>query len=116
MEKIAAHSELSQALSAWRKSRNLSGGDMYTIIDPDEVAVPDYVMDPRVTVEDQVRWADKIYDRVDASFFTCNIEQADLFKALNTQVGRAGFYSLDMKQTFDKFVSKHSSQCVLTVS
>jgi hypothetical protein len=119
---IFEHSSLKELLSAWIQSRRLTTKDFtFNIIEPDDLLVPDYDLNPNVTVGEQVRWADRIYNGLDSPFYMCAVTKKDFFGVLNKTFKDRALpeflsFTLNMKKTVKTFRVKHKSRCILSIA
>jgi hypothetical protein len=118
---IFENSDLRSILLGWMKSRHFSEVKFqYTVVDPTDVAVPDYDLNPKVTVEDQVLWGDRIFDGIESPFYFCHVEPRDLLNSLDAAFGRKSVsrfdeVTLDMKQAKESAANAQPFRCVLRI-
>jgi predicted XRE-type DNA-binding protein len=82
-------SELKSSILAWLKQRNLAQNNIYIDhVIPDNLTVPDSTVNPLVTVDAQVRFADRAYRRgSDNLVYFCSVERTAFFEALDKLFG-----------------------------
>ena len=82
-------SELKSAALAWLKRHHAQEQDIYIeVVSPEEFLVPDSRRDPLVTLDAQVKWADRVYRELDYPFFLCQVDGRQLQHALDTLAER----------------------------
>lgn len=89
-EAIYEKSELKASTIAWLKRRNVTQQKFdIQIINPSDIAVPDPARNPLVTLEAQVKWADRTYRDLSSQFFLCSVDRVQVFRALDKVFGTA---------------------------
>jgi hypothetical protein len=119
-KEIFDKSALSETIIHWITSRKIATSFRYVIVEPDDVVVPNSEINPRVTVADQVLWADKIFDRIESPFYICLADRTDVYTALDKafeskEIVEISSLTLDMKTTLDNF-AKNLPFCIISIS
>ena len=77
-------SELKTSILAWLRKRNTEQQTIgVEVINPNDYTIPDPDRNRLVTLEAQVKWADRVYRSLDSPFFLCTVERHQVFHALN---------------------------------
>jgi hypothetical protein len=85
---IYDQSELKSGTLAWLRQHQGKQQDVYVdVIQPADLVVPDSERDPLVTLEAQVKWADRIYRDLDFPFLLCDVGRPQLTRALDKRFG-----------------------------
>jgi hypothetical protein len=81
-------SELKIATLEWLRRHNLEQQDIgIEVFNPEDLVVPDSTEDPLVTLDTQLKWADRVYRERGSRFFLCQIDRPQLHRALDTILG-----------------------------
>ena len=81
-------SELKSATHAWLQTHNGREQNFdIEVVSPADFAVPDSSRDPLVTLDAQVKWADRIYRDLDFPFLLCDVDRSQLFHSLDKLLG-----------------------------
>jgi hypothetical protein len=77
-------SELKASTLAWLKQHNSAQPDIkIKIVTPGDFAIPNSTENSLVTLEAQVRWANRVYRDLDSPFFLCAVDHGQVFQALD---------------------------------
>lgn len=86
--KIYAQSELNSSTLAWLGGRrSLQKQLRIEVVPAGNLQVPDAGIDPLVTLDSQVKWADRIYRVDDGPFYLCSVQRPQLFQAYGKLFG-----------------------------
>jgi hypothetical protein len=81
---IYEKSEIKSATLAWLRQRNGKQKDLdIEVISPADLAVPDSTRDPLLTLDTQVKWANRIYRDLNFPFLLCDVSRPRLIHALD---------------------------------
>lgn len=84
-------SELKSATLAWLRQHNEAQQNVYIeVVSPADLAVPDSTRDPLLTLDAQVKWADRIYRDLDFPFLLCDVDRPQVIHALDKLFGVSG--------------------------
>jgi hypothetical protein len=85
---IYDQSELKSGTLAWLRQHHGKQQDLYIeVLQPADLVVPDSDQDPLVTLDTQVKWADRIYRDLDFPFLLCDVGRPQLTRALDKLFG-----------------------------
>jgi hypothetical protein len=77
-------SEFKASVLTWLKKHDSAQQDIQIQVNsPGDFAIPDSRQDSLVTLEAQVKWADRIYRDLPSPFFLCMVDRDHIFEALN---------------------------------
>lgn len=77
-------SELKASTLAWLRQRKAQQKTVNVeVISPNELAIPDPNQNSLVTLEEQVKWADRAYRDLGSMFFLCAVDRRHVFRALD---------------------------------
>jgi hypothetical protein len=83
-EAIYNKAELKASVLAWLRQHNSMQQNIdIQVVSYGDLAVPDSTQDSLVTLETQVRWADRIYRDLSSPFYLCTVERGQTFQALD---------------------------------
>jgi hypothetical protein len=77
-------SELKASTVAWLRRRNAAQRNLdIQAVSSADFRIPDSTQDPLVTLDAQVKWADRVYRELDNPFFLCAVDRDNVFHALD---------------------------------
>ncbi len=83
-KRIYAHSELEQSTTDWLALHGAAQKSVPIEVDlTGDLSIPDAEVDPLVTLDSQVKWADRIYLKDDDPFYLCTVQRPQVFSALD---------------------------------
>jgi hypothetical protein len=89
-QRIYGHSELKSAALAWLNRRGVSQKDLRIVIVPSgDLQIPDAKVDPLVTLDSQVKWANRVFRDGNNPFYLCSVQGAQVSSALDKLFGSA---------------------------
>lgn len=81
---IYQKSELKASTLAWLRQRNAAQQEIaIQVVSADDFTIPDSTRNPLLTLEAQVKWADRAYRDLGSQFFLCAVDRQRVFQALN---------------------------------
>jgi hypothetical protein len=93
-------SELKSATRAWlQRHYGTEQNFDIKVVSPADFAVPDSSRDPLVTLDAQVKWADRIYRDLDFPFLLCDFGRSQLFHSLDKLLSVSATQTLQANMT-----------------
>jgi hypothetical protein len=89
-QRIYSKSELKSAALAWLNRRGVSQKDLRIVVVPSgNLQIPDAKVDPLVTLDSQVKWANRVFRDGNNPFYLCSVQGAQVSNALDKLFGSA---------------------------
>ncbi len=87
-QRIYGKSELKSAALAWLNRRGVSQNDLHIVVVPSgDLQIPDAKVDPLVTLDSQVKWANRVFRDGNNPFYLCSVQGAQVSSALDKLFG-----------------------------
>ncbi len=83
-QRIYGKSELKSATVAWLNMRGVPQKDLRIVVVPSgNLQIPDAEVDPLVTLDSQVKWANRVFRDGNSPFYLCAVQGAQVSRALD---------------------------------